>query len=85
MKHTNIWNESLPILRYKRSKSKIEIFGILGKTQKGSILDHFKKSKLNFNSIFGISAKNNLENIIYWEEKIEFPHKKISHQGQNYC
>ena len=35
------------------------------KSQKKSILDHFKKSKQNFNSIFGISAKNDLENVLY--------------------
>jgi hypothetical protein len=31
-----------PIMRYKRSKTKIGIFGILTKSQKGSILDHLR-------------------------------------------
>ena len=61
-----IWNESLPILRYKRSKSKIGIFGIFGQKSKRV---NFRRSALK---------------MTYWEEKIAFPHKKISHKGQNW-
>ena len=60
----------------------------LGKSQKWSILDHFKKSEQNFNSIIGISAKNGHGNVLYWEEKIAFPHKKSHIKAkidQNYC
>ncbi len=67
---------------------KLRFSEFLGKSQKGPILDHSKKSEQNFNSIFGISAKNGLGNGLYWEEKLHFPIKKSHIKAkidQNYC
>ncbi len=47
-------------------------------SQKGSILDYFKKSKQNFNSIFGINTKNDLDDVLERQrkKKLHFPIRK---------
>ena len=77
-----------PIMRYKSSKTKIGIFGILTKSQKGSILDHLR----NLNKIstpFSESAlKMALETFYIEKKKLHFPIKKSHIKAkidQNYC